>query len=155
MQARSVIAGLVGVWLLAACQAVVDQRGHVVDEDMTAKLHIGSTTKQEIMQTFGSPSSTSTFGEETWYYIQQRKVGQAFLRPEITEQKVTQITFDSSGVVKTVNGYGLDDKVDVAIVGKQTPTEGHSLGFFEQTLGNLGRFNAPGDMRSPSNIGRP
>ncbi len=153
MQVKSVMIGLLSLWLLSACEPMVDQRGHLDDADMVTKLHIGSTTKAEVMQQFGSPSSVATFGDEVWYYIQSRKMRQAFLRPETTEQKVTQITFDNSGVIKAVNGYGLDDKVDVAIVEKITPTEGHSLGFLEQTLGNLGRFNAPSsEMATP---GRP
>ncbi len=152
MQVKSVIAGILCAVALSACEPIVNQRGHVSDDKIAERVFVGTTSKTEVMQMFGSPSSVSMFGDETWYYIQAQKEAKAFLAPEITEQKVTQIVFDASGVAKSVNGYGLDDKQDVAIVDKITPTEGHSLGFLEQTLGNLGRFNAPDEMKTP---GRP
>lgn len=129
-------------FLLFACDPMVANRGHVERmEDVGIQVTVGDTTKAQILRLYGSPSSTSTFGQETWYYIAARKETTAFLRPEVVDQKVTQITFDENGVVSSVNDYDKGDEMPVAIVSKTTPTEGHSLGFMEQVLGNLGRFN--------------
>lgn len=131
------------VLALGACEPKVERRGHVEDEPMAKSIEIGSTSKDQIRRKFGSPSSVSSFGEESWYYMKSRKEAHAFFRPEVKEQHVTQVVFDESGVVKEVKEYGLDDAQKVAFVEKTTPTEGHSLSFMEQVLGNLGRFNKP------------
>lgn len=146
MQARDII--LIGVMALGlmACEPTVNHRGHVTEEQITDKVEVGKTTKKQVEREFGSPSSQSSFGDETWYYIQARKEANAFLRADITEQEVTGIVFDADGVVKEIQHYNKEDGKQVAIVEDTTPTEGHSLGFFEQVFGNLGRFNKPREV---------
>jgi outer membrane protein assembly factor BamE (lipoprotein component of BamABCDE complex) len=141
MQARAIGGIVTAVWMLMACEPIVNHRGHVAEEKITEKVVVGQTSREEVMEIFGSPSSISNFGDETWYYIQVRKEAKAFLRPEITEQDVVRVVFDNEGTVKDVHQYGKEDAQDVAIVDDVTPTEGHSMGFFEQVFGNIGRFN--------------
>ncbi len=147
MQAYGRIILMVVVMGMAACEPVVDQRGHVEDGSLTEKIFVGSTTKDEVKRDFGSPSSMSSFGDETWYYIRTRKESKAFFKPEIIEQKVTQVTFDDAGTVAEVKEYALKDSKPITTVAQTTPTEGHSLGFLEQLIGNLGRFNKPLDRK--------
>lgn len=130
--------------LVAACEPIVAHRGHIQQSDMLTDLAPGKT-KAQVQLAYGSPSSVSNFGEETWYYIQSRKEATAFLKPEITEQQVIGVVFDAGGRVKEVRDYGLEDRREVVMVDQVTPTEGHSIGFFEQVLGNLGRFNKARD----------
>lgn len=134
---------------LTACEPMVDRRGHITDHNMKDWVQVGSTTKDEVLREFGSPSTVSSFGDESWYYVQSRKEARGFLKPEITTQHVLQITFDEQGVVKETKGFDEKDRKEVAMVQKVTPTEGHSMGFFEQVLGNLGRFNKPREMSTP------
>lgn len=133
---------------LSACEPMVDQRGHISETSLKEKVFVSSTTKDEVQREFGSPSSKSSFGDETWYYIRTRKESQAFFKPEIVSQQVTQIVFDEAGTVASVKEYDLKDGKPVTIVSQTTPTEGHSLGFVEQLIGNLGRFNKPMDRKA-------
>ena len=128
-------------FMLTACEPIVHNRGHVADDKIIDFVRVGETTQSAIRDRFGSPSSRSNFGDETWYYIQMRKEAKAFLAPEITKQDVVQITFYPDQTVKSIDQYGKGDARKVAIVDDETPTEGHSLGFFEQVFGNIGRFN--------------
>lgn len=130
---------------------MVSHRGHIQHESLLEDVSPG-TSQETLLQRYGSPSSRSGFGEETWYYIQSRKEGQAFLKPKITEQQVIAVVFDSGGAVKEVKEYGLDDSREVVVVDDITPTEGHSIGFFEQVLGNVGRFNTPDREVSPRGV---
>ena len=134
--------------LMVACEPMVDTRGHVDEREMKTVLKVGVNTREDVERLFGSPSSRSNFGEETWYYIRTRKESQAFFKPEITDQKVTELVFEPSGVLKGMREYGNADATGVQVVEKVTPTEGHSLGFFEQLLGNVGRFNKGRDATS-------
>lgn len=138
---------------LCACAPTTHQRGSIQQETTWQSLKAG-VSRDQLLREFGSPSSRSAFGEETWYYVQAYKESQAFLKPKITDQKVLAVTFDGDGYVKEVTKYGLDDRENVAMVEDKTLTEGHSIGFLEQALGNLGRFNAPKREINPTGPGR-
>ncbi len=128
---------------LATCSPKVDSRGHVDALKQIDQLIVGRSHKQDVMRLLGSPSTTSTFGEERWYYITARKEAFGFLAPKVTQQNVTQITFDADGMVSAIERHGLNERRDIEVTQDITPTEGHQLGFFEQLLGNVGRFNKP------------
>ncbi len=133
---------LVSVFLLAACSAKVDNRGYVSTGDIKTMVSVGQS-RDEVLANLGSPSSQSAFGSETWYYISARKEATAFFKPEVVKQDVTKIEFDSAGIVSKVEMFNEANSEDISIAKRTTPTEGHRLGFMEQLLGNLGRFNKP------------
>lgn len=134
---------LASTLLISACSPKVENRGYIKQTDWKDSVIVGKTNKQEILDKFGSPSSQSIFGDETWYYISSRKEAIAFMKPEMVEQEATSISFDTAGVVSGMNIHDQNDAKDVELVKRTTPTEGHSLSFLDQTLGNLGRFNKP------------
>jgi outer membrane protein assembly factor BamE (lipoprotein component of BamABCDE complex) len=143
-----------------ACSPIVDNRCYVKQGALRDKIVVGQTSKQEVLDQFGSPSSQSSFGAETWYYINVRKETVGFLKPEAVNQDITRVEFDTAGIATKVENYAQDATQDIKNVKRVTPTEGHSLGFIEQALGNVGRFNKAGGTsgtvapgRKPSSSG--
>lgn len=136
---------------LTACSPNVETRGHVADVDAYTQIKVGETTRDQVLDRFGSPSTTSSFGQETWYYITAKKESFAFLRPELTDQSVVRLAFNGEGVVSAVEHFSKADMQDIAIAKRETATEGQELSFVEQLLGNVGRFNSPGN--TPGNAG--
>ncbi len=134
-----------------ACAPIVDVRGHGVREADTKQIVEGMSTREDIAALLGSPSTTSTFGPEAWYYITTTKERSGLFVPEVVKQNVFAVRFNEAGTVKDFGRYHLKDGRPVEIVEKTTPTEGHSLGVLEQLLGNIGRFNSPG--RQPGTAG--
>ena len=130
---------------VVGCSPKVDTRGYVKDAQWKEKIMLGTTTQDEVLTNFGSPSARSTFGSDSWYYITSRKEAYAFLKPEIVEQEVVRIDFDERGIVSQVETFDKNQSKDFELAKRVTPTEGHALGFFEQILGNIGRFNKPTD----------
>jgi outer membrane protein assembly factor BamE (lipoprotein component of BamABCDE complex) len=128
---------------LAACSPKLDTRGYVAQADWKNIISVGKTSKDEVLANFGSPSSQSSFGDESWYYISSRKETTAFLAPEIADQEVVKISFDQAGIVSNVEYFDKNSAREFQTVTRTTPTEGHQLGFFEQIVGNIGRFNKP------------
>ena len=126
--------------LITAC-AIDTPRGHLKDDESLTSIKTGVTTKDEVQKLMGSPSSESTFGPPTWYYVSSIHQTRSILAPKITDQHVLEIAFDSTGVVNGVKQYSLADSKEVDMASQTTPTEGQKLGFFEQILSNLGRFN--------------
>ncbi|MSP83406.1 MAG: outer membrane protein assembly factor BamE [Alphaproteobacteria bacterium] len=128
-------------FVLGACQPVVHVRGHILDDDAVASLEPGATTRDDVLDSLGSPSSVNAFGSETWYYIYGRSEVFAFFKPEVLDQRVVAIAFAEDGTVKDVKRYELDDRQEIEPVARTTPTFGKQLGLLQQLLGNLGRFN--------------
>lgn len=140
--------------MLASCTPIVNTRGHSAEDVDLSQLVPGQSSADDVRALLGSPTSTSNFGEETWYYITQKQSRVGVFAPEVTEQQVTAITFDAEQRVHDISAYKKEDGQSVQIVSKTTPTEGHSIGFIEQMLGNFGRFNAPTRGLSDRNRGR-
>ncbi len=129
---------------LTACSPNVETRGHIADADAYAQIKVGETTRDKVLTTFGSPSTTASFGQETWYYVMARKESFAFFKPEITDQNVLRIAFNTDGTVAAVEKFDKASMRDIAIAKRETATEGQELTFIDQLLGNVGRFNSPG-----------
>jgi|SRR5436305_3012088 outer membrane protein assembly factor BamE (lipoprotein component of BamABCDE complex) len=126
---------------LAACQPTIDQRGNLPDKTKVAEIEPGVTTKEMVSQILGSPSSVSTFSDKTWYYISRRTEQTAFFDPEVLDQQVVVVAFDDGGVVHDIQHLNLADGRLVAPTSRETPSAGRELGFMEQLIGNLGKFN--------------
>lgn len=139
--------------LLTACEPQVATRGHIDATKKLAELPKDGAYKQDVLRLLGTPSTRSSFGDETWYYISAKRESVAFFKPETTEQNVVAITFDANGKVSAVKNFDKKDGENVAVVEKTTPTEGQEYGFWEQMLGNIGRFNNAGKSSTAGSVG--
>ncbi|MFW0778093.1 MAG: outer membrane protein assembly factor BamE [Rickettsiales bacterium] len=141
---------LPAILLLSACEPKIDNRGYVNADAWQEAITVGSTSREEILARFGSPSVQSSFGDETWYYISARKETTAFFKPDLAEQQVVRLVFDENGLVSSVESYDKENSQDFDLATRVTPTEGHKLTFIEQLIGNIGRFNRPGGSGASS-----
>lgn len=127
---------------MAGCAPIIDTRGHMVDGDRMATLKVGQTSREQVLQTLGSPSATALFDNENWYYIGKRTETLAFFAPEVLEQQVVIIRFDKDGVVSGIDQLDKENGKQIQLVERTTPTAGAEMTFLQQMFGNLGRFNA-------------
>lgn len=141
LKAKVLISALVIVFGLSACAPRVTTRGNELQMEDVAKITVGTHTKNNVFETLGSPSSTSNFGEETWYYISQLTETTAFFAPEIKKRQIIEIRFDEQGIVTYVDVVDTQMAQEIVPADGETPTAGNSLGFFDQMISNLGRFN--------------
>jgi outer membrane protein assembly factor BamE (lipoprotein component of BamABCDE complex) len=132
----------------------VDTRGHSSDDVDLKQITVGQTSAEDVQALLGSPTSTSNFGDETWYYVTQKQERVGVFAATISEQRVVAITLDGDRVVRDISEYSKEQGKPIQTVSKITPTEGHEITILEQMLGNLGRFNAPGRGMSERNRGR-
>jgi outer membrane protein assembly factor BamE (lipoprotein component of BamABCDE complex) len=144
---RTVPFALVGALLapallsLGACDPNFSQRGFAATPGSVEKLEVGSQSREDVVRLIGSPSAVATFNPNIWYYISQMQEYWAFLKPEVTQQKIIQITFNDSGRISAIKNYDLADARDIEMVQRITPTSGKQLTVLEQILGNVGKFN--------------
>ncbi|MEX0809735.1 MAG: outer membrane protein assembly factor BamE [Dongiaceae bacterium] len=134
---------LIGVLCLlaASCGGKYDVRGNEPDPDKVLAVHPGIDTRQQVSQLLGTPSTTSTFDPNVWYYISKRTEQYAFFDPDIIDQEVLVVKFDDGGLVSDMYIYGVEDGRIVEPVERTTPTYGQELTLMQQLIGNFGRFN--------------
>lgn len=133
---------IVAVSLLstAACAPITSYSGFQAIESDPKDVKVGADTKSTVRGKLGSPSATSTFDPNVWFYMNQIKQRIAFRRPVVTARNVTAIQFNKdTELVETVNVYTLKDGKVIAFNGRETPTRGRELTILEQLLGNVGR----------------
>ncbi len=127
-----------------ACTPHVERRGNIPDPDILRGIEPGVSSRDQIAELLGSPSSVATFGEtfgeETWYYIASRTERFAFYAPKVVDQQVVAIAFDDIGMVRSVRLYGLADARGIEPLERTTPTGGKQLTILQQLVGNLGNF---------------
>ncbi len=124
---------------LLACSPMIDQRGQRFAESDLAAIRPGVTTREEVMQLLGSPSTVAPFDPDTWLYVRQT-IARTATRREVEDQQVVVISFDDAGVVERVETRGLEQARVVEPVADRTPTLGNEQSVFRQLIQNIGRF---------------
>jgi outer membrane protein assembly factor BamE (lipoprotein component of BamABCDE complex) len=153
----AIAASLLGT---AACAPITTYSGFQAIEADPADVKVTADTKSTVRGRLGSPSATSTFDPNVWFYINQVKERVAFRKPVVVSRNVTAISFDKdSEAVTSVDVLTLKDGKVIAFNGRETPTRGRELTILEQLLGTVGRGgmlpredesvpgNRPGDRR--------
>ncbi|MFQ5956031.1 MAG: outer membrane protein assembly factor BamE [Kiloniellales bacterium] len=140
--ARLVCSLCLALWA-AGCTGTINQRGNLPDPERLQEIEIGRHGRLEVADILGSPSTIGSFSDKRWYYISRRTSRLAFLKPEILDQRVVVIDFDDDGIVRSVRELTADDRREIEMVGRTTPTAGQSITVVQQLLGNVGRFNKP------------
>ena len=152
---------LAGSLSLGACAPITSYSGFQAIDANPKDVVVGTDTKSTVRGKLGSPSTTSTFDPNVWFYVSQIKARVAFRKPQVIDRQVTAITFNKeTEAVEHVDQLGLKDGKVIAFNGRETPTRGREMTILEQLLGNVGRGgmlprddeetlpgNRPGDQR--------
>ena len=119
-------------------------RGFVMDEGLVAQIKPGMDV-QSVLQILGTPSTTSTVGNRTFYYISQtmRRRFQ-FQDPQVIDQQVLVIYFNKSFKVERVAHYGLQDGVIFDFISRTTPSGGEEQSFLRNLFRGVTKFNPLG-----------
>jgi len=150
----------VGSPALTSCaplvEPVVETRGYVLNEKDLKKIKPKVTTKTQLKEIMGSPSTTSTIEGEAWFYITSKTETYLFYKPEEIDRTVIAFYFEKMDTVQQISYYGLQDGEVVDLQTRTTPTRGKELTVIGQLFSNLGRFNKQNNSSSSSPTpGRP
>ncbi len=124
----------------AGCASRTSVHGDPIDEVRLSSIVKGTHTRGDVAAAFGSPSSSSPFTEDTWYYISSRMEGFAFLADAEVHRQIVVVRFDDRGVVDDIQLLALENGRVVEFVNRETPSFGEDLSILQQFLGNVGRF---------------
>ena len=140
--------------LLAACgggsglervfSPVPEMRGNRVDPEVLREITPGVQTRADVQALLGSPSATTTFGNDRWFYISavsRTRIGRV---PGISDERVVEVTFNPQGVVQAVREVDASERRNVAMVERTTPVPGNERSFLQALFGNIGRLGPSG-----------
>jgi len=130
-------------FVFAGCTPAIDHRGFVVSKQSLEKIAAGAASRADVLAALGTPSTVSAFDDSTWYYFGATMQREAFFDPELIERHILILRFDDADLVSEVATRDAASGREVTLVGRETPTAGHSFTILEQILGNIGRFNRP------------
>lgn len=124
----------------AACERKVNVRGNLPDPEVVLEVQPGYHNRNEVLQILGSPSTVSTFQDNTWFYIGYRTEQFAFFQHDVVDRSVLVVAFNDAGVVDDTRLYTVEDGQIIDPVSRETPTEGRELTILQQLFGNIGKF---------------
>ncbi len=136
---------LVVLSALSACTPFINIHGQQPDPDALAEIQPGTSTLRDVEQALGTPSTAGVFRKNVWYYMSERTESVAFFHPELIERKIVAVIFDDNEVVDDIITYTENDKKEVELVSRVTPTAGNELSIIQQLFGNVGRFSSGGN----------
>lgn len=129
---------------VAGCTSFNDgpqQRGYILDEEILAQVKPGMDV-QQVLTLMGTPSTVSTVGNRTFYYISQTTEQTfRFVNPKVTDQRVVAIYFNNAFKVERIANYGLKDGVVFDFISRTTPTGGAEQSFVRNLFRGMTRFN--------------
>lgn len=115
-------------------------RGYVIDEQAVARVKPG-TSAEEVLKILGTPSTVSTVGNKSWYYISQTATRRLqFMGESVTEQKVLAVYFNQGFKVERIALYGLQDGAVFDFISRKTESGGQEANFVAQLFRGLGSF---------------
>lgn len=133
--------------LLSGCAYEIEAHGNLPADSALAQIQPGVHSRADVQALLGTPSSSSLFDNEAWYYISNLTTQVAFLKPEELDRQVVIVEFDRAGTVSDVIRIYQEDGEVIQISGRETPSRGTEQTMFQEFFGNLGRF-------TPSQMGK-
>ena len=131
--ARAGVLGSVAIGV-SGCIGEDIRHGYQIDQAALATVKPGMGAEQ-VLQILGTPSTVSTVGNKSWYYITQNtRRTVMFLGEQIEDQKVTAVYFNAGMKVERVALYGLQDGRVFDFISRTTPTAGGDVNFIQQMI---------------------
>jgi outer membrane protein assembly factor BamE (lipoprotein component of BamABCDE complex) len=122
------------------CTKIVYVSGHLFEDKELNALQ-KANSKQDVETILGSPTSVSSFGPETWYYITTKKETISFWPAKILEQNIIAVGFKKNDKIDVIARYNEKNIKNHKLVPEITIVKGNDLTTAQQFFGNVGRFN--------------
>ena len=126
--------------LMTACTPTQATRGNIVEDYRMAEIIPGVSSRTNVLQSLGSPTTVAPFDDNVWYYIGQKTEKVGIFDPKVVDKKVVVVAFNQEGIVDAIDKVDAD-MINVPHVRRKTPTSGNDMSVVEQLIGNVGRFN--------------
>ena len=125
----------------AACTPQVATRGNLLSENKIKLIQPASSSRADVQQQWGPPTTVAPFDNNIWYYIGETTEQKGIFEPEVTKRQMIRVTFAADDSVEQIAALDPKDGREIAFVDRKTSTAGKEFTAFQQFVGNLGKFN--------------
>jgi outer membrane protein assembly factor BamE (lipoprotein component of BamABCDE complex) len=133
------LALITGLAMAAGCSPITSHQGFQAVDVRPGDVKVGEDTRSSVLTKLGSPTATSTFDKNVWFYMSQFRTQTSFYNPKTIQRDVTAISFDADTLqVKSVDNFTLQDGRVIAFNTHETPTRGREMTILEQLIGSIG-----------------
>ena len=117
---------------------VIENHGQIYEENINFKeLQVGKTTKNEIVELLGSPSTTSNFdNEQSWIYISSEFKKFIFSDGSNTDQKILILSFNQN-TLKNKELLSKNDINNIEYEETLTDSRGKKVNWIKDFFSNL------------------
>ncbi len=125
---------------LSGCDAFTENQysGSVIEARKVDMIKEGKSTKADVYDILGSPSSKGSFDSNVWYYVGDHRTRTAFMDPTVKNRQIIAVYFDKNDKVQKVERKTLTDGQEVKIKDAETPTYGTKKSVLEEMFGHVG-----------------
>lgn len=129
------------VFSLSACSQdlFLKHNGNLPSADKISRITKGQS-REEVRQILGTPSSITSFEDESWLYMSSTMKQVAFFQPKEIDREILKISFNPQGEVSSISNYSQKDGINCEIDPNETDSAGHDIGFFRKYFGGVGAF---------------
>jgi outer membrane protein assembly factor BamE (lipoprotein component of BamABCDE complex) len=136
---KTLLAASLVLGMVAGCAETLDTHGQVLLPSALAQIKPNITTKDDVVRLLGTPSAKGTMNDNRWYYVNSVVGKKAFSPHNLKNRKVLMLDFDpSSSVVIGMSERTEADGKMLEPSRAETKTQGQTMGFIEQVMGNVG-----------------
>ena len=132
--------------VLVGCTATFRNHGYVPSEDELAALELGKDTRDSGIEAVGAPGFGGVLDSSAFFYVQSRVRNEMFYAPTVIDRQVVALSFDSAGVLRNVERFGLEDGQVGPLARRVTDNSVQNNGLLRQLLRNWGNFNPAGAL---------
>jgi len=129
---------------LAACSPTVVTRGNLISPAKFQQIQPKVSKREDVIQFWGPPTTTSTFNANVWYYIGETTMQKGIFAPEVEKRRLIRVQFDGKDNDTVAEIADLDPQQarDIQLVSRTTPNAGKEFTAVQQFFGNLGKYNS-------------
>ena len=123
--------------ILYSCSPINKQHGYLLDDLLISseeilKFEVKSTTKNEVLNTMGSPSIEIQDVENVWIYLLSLKEKKVFDEDELLFQSIYRFEFDDNGILIDQTLLTADDFNKIAFASEETKVDRNAYGITDQ-----------------------
>tara|TARA_S200000501_G_C20534537_1_gene617220 strand:- start:112 stop:552 length:441 start_codon:yes stop_codon:yes gene_type:complete len=135
------------IFILYSCSPINKQHGYLIEDMLTsieevADFNVGTTTKNDILLTLGSPSVKIDDINNVWIYLVSVKEKKVFENDDIIFQSITRFEFDDDGILLSKDFLGREDYTEVAFTNDKTKVLTDDYGIADQIYETFTRTSA-------------
>ena len=133
--------------LNCSAQKVTRVHGTLSLKNVENKIILNKTNTNDVLKLIGEPSTTSSFDNKIWIYIEQKKQNKSILRlgkQYIKENNTLILYFNSKGIIYKKKFLNIDDLKNVKFAKKKTVPKYSNNSFMYEFLSSFrDKINAP------------